>query len=200
MKKICFALTLLLCCGSAFAFDFDPIGTVKKAFGSVAGEKGSGITDGFSRDDRLKVVKDDIYRLMWQDQQFMDSSAAVSPLSAMGDKYNNKMTYAEAVKYCYDLNFAGFDDWRLPTANELLSITDDTKYNPAINKAFKNVAYETNSKGKKRYHWYWSSSRYAGNSSSTWIVYFDKGGAVWDGTVDWGDASPRIFVRCVRDY
>jgi len=25
MKKICFALTLLLCCGSAFAFDFDPI-------------------------------------------------------------------------------------------------------------------------------------------------------------------------------
>ena len=66
MKKICFALTLLLCCGSAFAFDFDPIGTVKKAFGSVAGEKGSGITAGFSRDDSLEVVKDDIYRLMWQ--------------------------------------------------------------------------------------------------------------------------------------
>ena len=147
MKKICFALTLLLCCGSAFAFDFDPIGTVKKAFGSVTGEKGSGITDGFSRDDRLEIVKDDIYRLMWQDQKFMDSSATLSPLSAMGDKYNNPMTYTEAVKYCENLNFAGFDDWRLPTANELLSITDDTRVKPAINKAFKNVAYKTNDNG-----------------------------------------------------
>ena len=125
MKKICFALTLLLCCGSAFAF------------GSVAGEKGSGITAGFSRDDRLEVVKDDIYRLMWQDQQFMDSSATVFPLSAMGDKYNNPMTYDEAVEYCKNLTFAGFDDWRLPTINELLSITDDTRFEPAINEAFK---------------------------------------------------------------
>ena len=137
MKKICFALTLLLCCGSAFAF------------GSVAGEKGSGITDGFSRDDRLEVVKDDIYRLMWQDQQFMGSSATLSPLSAMGDKYNNKMTYAEAVKYCDDLNFAGFDDWRLPTANELFSITDDTRFNPAINKAFKKSHTRRTTKARK---------------------------------------------------
>lgn len=194
MKKICFALTLLLCCGSAFAFDFDPIGTVKKAFGSVAGEKGSGITAGFSRDDSLEVVKDDIYRLMWQDQQFMGSSATLSPLSAMGDKYNNKMTYAEAVKYCDDLNFAGFDDWRLPTANELLSITDDTKYNPAINKAFKNVAYETNDKGEKNYGWYWSSTESAGGSSNAWIVDFK------DGDISWSDVYNSRFVRCVRDY
>ena len=194
MKKICFTLTLLLCCGSAFAFDFDPIGTVKRAFGSVAGEKGSGITDGFSRDDRLEVVKDDIYRLMWQDQQFMGSSATLSPLSAMGDKYNNKMTYAEAVKYCDDLNFAGFDDWRLPTANELLSITDDTKYNPAINKAFKNVAYETNDKGEKNYGWYWSSTESAGGSSNAWIVDFK------DGDISWSDVYNSRFVRCVRDY
>ena len=194
MKKICFALTLLLCCGSAFAFDFDPIGTVKKAFGSVAGERGSGITAGFSRDDRLKVVKDDIYRLMWQDQQFMDSSATLSPLSAMGDKYNNEMTYAEAVKYCENLTFAYYDDWRLPTINELLSITDDTRFEPAINKAFKNVAYETNDKGEKSYGWYWSSTKSADDSSNAWVVGF------WDGGSFWYDVSFRGFVRCVRDY
>lgn len=193
MKKICFALTLLLCCGSAFAFDFDPIGTVNKAFGSVTGEKGSGITAGFSRDDRLEVVKDDIYRLMWQDQQFMDSSATVFPLSAMGDKYNNLITYAEAVKYCENLNFAGFDDWRLPTINELLSITDDTRFEPAINKAFKNVAYETNDKGEKSYGWYWSSTRSA-DVWSLWVVHFRLG------SVDWYGVLPRNFVRCVRDY
>ena len=194
MKKICFALTLLLCCGSAFAFDFDPIGTVKKAFDSVTGEKGSGITAGFSRDDRLEVVKDDIYRLMWQDQQFMDSSATLSPLSAMmGNKYK-EMTYAEAVKYCENLNFAGFDDWRLPTVNELLSITDDTRFKPAINKAFKNVAYETNDKGEKSYGWYWSSTRSADGSSNAWIVLFGNGSGSWD------DVSNRNFVRCVRQY
>ena len=194
MKKICFALTLLLCCGSAFAFDFDPIGTVKKAFGSVAGEKRHGIKAGFSRDNRLEVVKDDIYRLMWQDQQFMDSSATVFPLSAMGDKYNSPMTYAEAVKYCENLNFAGFDDWRLPTINELLSITDDTRFNPAINKAFKNVAYKINDKGEKIYGRYWSSTKYADDSSNAWFVNFR------DGDGDWSDISLRYFVRCVRQY
>ncbi|WP_297966975.1 DUF1566 domain-containing protein [uncultured Campylobacter sp.] len=184
MKKICFALTLLLCCGSAFAF------------GSVAGEKGSGITAGFSRDDRLEVVKDDIYRLMWQDQQFMDSSATVFPLSAMGDKYNNPMTYDEAVEYCKNLTFAGFEDWRLPTINELLSITDDTRFKPAINKAFKNVAYETNDKGEKSYGWYWSSTRSTGGMSfGAWFVLFMDGN-----DSDWLNSSPRGFVRCVRDY
>ena len=182
MKKICFALTLLLCCGSAFAF------------GSVAGEKGSGITAGFSRDDRLEVVKDDIYRLMWQDQQFMDSSATVFPLSAMGDKYNNPMTYDEAVEYCKNLTFAGFEDWRLPTINELLSITDDTRFEPAINKAFKNIAYETNDKGEKSYGRYRSSTRYAYDSSRAWLVDF------WFGGVGWSGVSYRRFVRCVRDY
>ena len=194
MKKICFALTLLLCCGSAFAFDFDPIGTVRKAFSSVTGENAPGITAGFSRDDRLEVVKDDIYRLMWQDQKFMDSLATVFPLSAMGDKYNNPMDYDEAVEYCKNLNFAGFDDWRLPTINELLSITDDTRFEPAINKAFKNVAYKTNDKGEKNYGWYWSSTKSADDSSNAWVVGF------WDGGSFWNGVSFRGFVRCVRDY
>ena len=107
MKKIAFMFALLLCCGSAFAFD------------PVVGD----ITTGFSRDDRLGVVKDDIYKLMWQD----------------GDLSPHEMTHDEAVHYCENLNSAGFNDWRLPTIKELLSITDDTRFEPAINKAFKNV-------------------------------------------------------------
>ena len=190
MKKICFALTLLLCCGSAFAFDFDPIGTVKKAFGSVAGEKRHGIKAGFSRDNRLEVVKDDIYRLMWQDQQFMDSSATVFPLSAMGDKYNSPMTYAEAVKYCENLNFAGFDDWRLPTIKELLSITDDTRFSPAINKAFKYVGKE----GGDKYGSYWSSTGASFDADGVWVVQFSSGFDNWV-KINSGDN----FARCVRN-
>lgn len=160
MKKICFTLALLLYCGSAFAFN------------PVVGD----ITTGFSRDDRLGVVKDDIYKLMWQD----------------GDLSPHEMTHDEAVHYCENLNSAGFNDWRLPTIKELLSITDDTRFEPAINKAFKNVAYETTDHRGER--WYWSQTKSAGASSSVWVVNSN------DGFVGWRDVSSRRFVRCVRDY
>ena len=160
MKKIAFMFALLLCCGSAFAFD-----TVV-----------DNITTGFSRDNRLEVVRDNIYKLMWQD----------------GDLPLYRMAYDEAVHYCENLNFAGFDDWRLPTVKELLSITDDTRFEPAINKAFKNVAYETTDHRGER--WYWSQTKSAGASSSVWVVNSN------DGFVGWRDVSSRRFVRCVRDY
>lgn len=162
MKKIAFMFALLLCCGSAFAFD------------QVVGD----ITTGFSRDDHLGVVKDDIYKLMWQD----------------GDLPPYKTSQSKAVHYCENLNFAGFDDWRLPTIKELLSITDDTRFNPAINKAFKNVAYETNDKGETIYGRHWSSTKKANFSYHTWIVDFE------DGSNGLGDVPSYGFVRCVRQY
>ena len=165
MKKIAFMFAILLCCGSAFAFD------------PVVGD----ITTGFSRDDRLGVVKDDIYKLMWQD----------------GDLSPHEMTHDEAVHYCENLNSAGFNDWRLPTIKELLSITDDTRFEPAINKAFKNVAYKTNDKGEKGDGCYWSSTGFAGGSSSAWFVCFDDGN---DGNDILYDVSNGSFVRCVRRY
>ena len=160
MKKIAFMFAILLCCGSAFAFN------------PVVGD----ITTGFSRDDRLGGVKDDRYKLMWQD----------------GDLSPHEMTHDEAVHYCENLNSAGFNDWRLPTIKELLSITDDTRFEPAINKAFKNVAYETTDHRGER--WYWSQTKSAGASSSVWVVNSN------DGFVGWRDVSSRRFVRCVRDY
>lgn len=154
MKKIAFMFALLLCCGSAFAFD------------QVVGD----ITTGFSRDNRLEVVRDDIYKLMWQD----------------GDLPPFRMYYDKAVQYCENLNFAGFDDWRLPTVNELLSITDDTRFKTAINLAFKNAELYSNS--------CWSSTKEADNPSYVWYVEFDYGMEFQS------DVSNRHFVRCVRQY
>lgn len=190
MTKFTSALLACLLYSSA-AFGFDPIGFIKK----TVSDEGD-ITAGFSRDNRLNVVKDDVYKLMWQDsyRKGMPMPPLIIPSIEDQNSHDKPMTYAEAVRYCDDLNFAGFDDWRLPTVNELLSITDDTRFNPAINKAFKNVAYKTDDKGEKIYGRYWSSTKYADDSSLAWDVHFVDGGS------DWRYVSTRYFVRCVRDY
>ena len=197
MTKFTSALLACLLCSSA-AFGFDPIGFIKK----TVSDEGD-VTAGFSRDNRLNVVKDDVYKLMWQDDVYkpmrQDSygkgmSPLVIPSLEEQNSHDKPMTYAEAVRYCDDLNFLGYSDWRLPTINELLSITDDTRFEPVINKAFENVAYETNDKGEKSYGWYLSSTKHAGDSSGAWIVLFRNG------YVGKGDVSERYFVRCVRDY
>ena len=44
-------------------------------------------------------------------------------------------TYAweQALQYCESLNLAGYNDWRLPSKNELQSILDNSRAYPAIN-------------------------------------------------------------------
>ena len=79
-------------------------------------------TDGFSIDVNSGIVVDAIYGLAWQD------AAEIF-----------KGSYKDAVSYCENLNYGGYSDWRLPSASELLSITDYGRYKPAINKAFKHV-------------------------------------------------------------
>ncbi len=107
-------------------------------------------------------------KLMWQDDERAKTV---------------EKTWKDAIKYCEDLNFAGYSDWRLPNKNELLSIVDRSKYNPAINSAFKNVTTIS---------LYWSSTSYTDGTSNAWYVDFDYG--YTNGS--YKDNSPH--VRCVR--
>jgi hypothetical protein len=73
-------------------------------------------------------------------------------------------TWNEAIEYCKNLRLAGYDDWRLPTVKELLTLVDYDRFNPAINPMFGGVA-----------SYYWSSTTDVGDTSSAWYVGFNNG-------------------------
>lgn len=78
----------------------------------------------------------------------------------------------------------GFDDWRIPTVDELFALADRTvKKGPAIDTAFFPGCPED---------LFWSSTPYACSSDGAWLVGFNYGGARWYYRYCGG------FVRAVR--
>jgi len=118
----------------------------------------------FSRDG--DIVTDSISKLQWQD-------------NAIGEK----MEWQEAIDYCENtLKLGGYSDWRLPNINELKSIVDRGRYNPAIVNGFENTSS----------NYYWSSTSSKSYSNYAWIVLF-SGGRVYS-----NNKSNNYYVRCVR--
>ncbi len=99
----------------------------------------------------------------------------------------NHGNWHQAQQYCKNLILDGFNDWRLPNKEELLTIVDARRFNPAIDIAFK----YSNGLG------YWTSTSYARNHyyGKAWNVNF------MDGYLRYKDIIPKTYkryVRCVR--
>ena len=78
-------------------------------------------------------------------------------------------TWDQALAYVQEINAAqyfGYDDWRLPTVNELLSLIDYSLYGPAT--TFPNRGYADMSS-------YWSSVTTSWLSDAAWGVNFNLG-------------------------
>ncbi|MFT7004188.1 MAG: hypothetical protein ACJAWW_001541 [Sulfurimonas sp.] len=114
-----------------------------------------------------KVVVDKKTDFMWQDN--LDAKSV-------------QKNWQGAKNYCEALTLEGYNDWFLPRQEQLLTISDKTKYNPAIKEEFKNVASS----------YYWSSSTYVSIPEHAWGVYFKHGNSYYD------DKQRERFVRCVR--
>ena len=80
-----------------------------------------------------KVVIDENTGLMW-----MQGTADTNNDGKIDD--NDKLDWQSAVNYCENLNYAGYDDWRLPTLFELSTIVNYGTYKPAIDKTVLNIS------------------------------------------------------------
>jgi hypothetical protein len=98
----------------------------------------------------------------------------------------SRMYWYDALNVCENLDFAGHDDWRMPNINELMSIVDHSRYNPAFDTLFFMPLPDA---------WvpYWSSTTYASWPDGAWAMY------PYDGykTV-WGKPWDMCYVRPVR--
>lgn len=83
------------------------------------------------------------------------------------------MTWADALVSTRDLTFAGFDDWRLPNVNELLSIVDYGRAFPAIDPAVFEIPGGEITVERPLVFWSSTSSHLV--PKSAWTVNFEEG-------------------------
>ena len=111
-----------------------------------------------------KIVTDHVTGLIWQYDQVYGKD------------------WQSALRYCEDLTYAGYDDWRLPNKDELISIFNfDSEY-PYTD--FPNRTIDN----------YWSSTTYRASADKAWNVDF------YNGRLNFGNTKTNatIYVRCVR--
>ena len=142
----------------------------------------------FIRDNTKEVVVDITTNLMWQDnsatQAVTKQWLTTTNYNDCHDNGNNCYNTAgnTAATYCENLSLGGYDDWRMPSKEELAGIVKSTASNPAISNIFQHTAS----------NFYWSSTTDAFTASVARDVRFNTGsqGAYYKSAV--------LFVRCVR--
>jgi hypothetical protein len=73
-----------------------------------------------------KIYVDSDTSLMWQDQAYTDAEDGAYK---RGHSVSKAGKHRHAMNYCRALNYAGYTDWRLPTADELAGV-HHPQFNP----------------------------------------------------------------------
>ena len=129
------------------------------------------------------TITDDNTKLMWKKCSEGLSGDMCDTGSATSMVWDSTGGSPDALSTCYNLDYAGYTDWRLPNLKELVSIVNYGNVGPAIDiTAFPNTVSDS----------YWSSTTYADFTDSAWIVYFYGGNPTYD------FKTFAYYVRCVR--
>ncbi len=99
---------------------------------------------------------------------------------------NGAFAWQDAINYCAGLTYATYNDWRLPSYIELVSIIDYTRDYPAIHPVFVEVS-------SPLYPRYWTSTPSAIYTSYAWQV------SLGSGIDEQFGKSQEYYARCVRD-
>ncbi len=143
---------------------------------------------GFSleRDREKEIVTDSITGLVWQDNT---------------DVVNYKHQWGEAEQYCSELFLGGYQDWRLPTISELITIVDfnNSAGTYAVNKAF---LYKSANKFHSSSNLCYGENCQQSNLQLNACGYLDKlvieNREVDMNPYDNNESEPYYKVRCVR--
>lgn len=139
-----------------------------------------------------KLISKDIWldqttHLMWQDEPYTPEEIAIEASGSQGGKVWN---WENANLYCENLTYAGYDDWKLPTIDQLKTILSPVKTSKGYMK-----------EGLKHIAWTYSSEDagdvYASSSDGgkvAWLIDFAQG-RVYTNLKEF-----KTYVRCVRDY
>ena len=125
------------------------------------------------------TVTDQATGLMWQKcsmgQTWTGAECTEDPES---------LTWEQALAQAEVLEFADYNDWRLPDINELQTIVDGTEHNPAVDPLFSENTEPID---------YWSSTTFSNAAKGAWHVHFEHG------LVNDSDKSvSNYYVRAVR--
>ena len=83
-----------------------------------------------------------------------------------------KLSWKRAMNYCYDLEFNGYNDWRLPIKDELLTLRNHN--------IFENVG------------WFWTCEEYIPDTTYALVMGF------YNGYVGHTNKASAYYVRPVR--
>ena len=145
------------------------------------------------------MVRDNVTGLIWEVKTDQDNIADLTNPTDADNKYTWYSSDAEInlgfpgtdgdrtdtedyIQALNDMSFGGFNDWRLPTRNELESIVIYHRSLPIDTNFFPNT--KNNS--------YWSSTTHAHSLGNAWYISF-SGGLFYNGY-----KSSNIYVRAVR--
>ena len=130
------------------------------------------------------IVTNTTTNKMWQDDSNVSSVKKqwLTDINYEGHRHYDT-SGDTASTYCSELRLGGYDDWRVPTIEELMTLSDKSKSNNSIDDIFENCSDGI----------YWSQTELYNESSKVWGVKFDLG-------VDrWVDKSKENYIRCIRD-